>query len=312
MLLPVDENGKSQDTKVDLPQKRPKQPSDCQDVNKRPKSGPVDLTVPAVSQYDPSTEFDKSQEDRAVTRPRIEGNFQENYKTRRDVPEWLYKPGSRPESNASISSWNSTISLEAPPRRSVPNQRATISMGNPHLSEYAFYYMKSMSFEATQHLKGYWEKYLPMEGRVLDFYSSGDTYYPTSSQLAFQTRKLKISMCGPYLTLMNHTTWANDMIIIMDPNEVPVNMSPIYAMVSGFDSPTPGFDAVTNILSAHCLRFPRLVFGALWRITKEGGYIHLVINEMNDLDSDLAIHVDLRGNRETRLSILSYFLHLAG
>ncbi|KAI0117904.1 hypothetical protein GGR51DRAFT_500507 [Nemania sp. FL0031] len=173
--------------------------------------------------------------------------------------------------------------------------------------------MRHMGPTGVAQLKVYWTKHLPMEGHVLDFNSSGDSWLPLSYGVPIIQGKLRVSMCAPDVRILKNSPWRWPGVTIMHANlnDNPADSQLFYLAKEQQLGDYWKYDTIVNLLNAHCIQLPLVVFGGLWRMTKTRGCIHLVVGE-NCLDESMAAQVYLRNDGRTKVAIMCDFLHLAG
>lgn len=172
--------------------------------------------------------------------------------------------------------------------------------------------MKLMTPSEIQHLKSYWATHLPMSGRILDFCSSGLSHFPECYRPQVLMGHLSITMCGPHPDLLVKPGWGDEIPIYMDFQNSPHTWSFLNALVGG--SPDIwGFDAIINVLNAHCLQYPLEFFGGLWFLTKPGGCIYLVTAKSSAIDIPFSTRAGKKcGTGIDKAMMLCDWLRLAG
>lgn len=183
---------------------------------------------------------------------------------------------------------------------------------NPYPCPVDYLSMKLMAPSEIRLLKSYWATHLPMSGHILDLCSSGQSHFPECYQPQACRRELYITLCGPHQSLMAKTRWRVEDSICVDFNSTAHGVRFLESMLLQQYPLFQGFDAITNVLNAHCLRYPVEVFGGLWHMTKPGGCIYLVVGKWCPLDESLAIKIAKDNTGMARETMLCDFLHLAG
>ncbi|KAJ8126978.1 hypothetical protein O1611_g6659 [Lasiodiplodia mahajangana] len=203
-------------------------------------------------------------------------------------------------------------SVRRQPQLSRTFDPTDFSVPDPRPSVENFVKMKSMQNIGVAHLKAYWEKHLPIDGEILDFNSSGESYFPASLRAPVRQGKLRVTICTPYFGLLLRSIWAGRGSMRVDFNRDLIKDNRLFRQAH---TPPPGglqpFNTVVNVLNAHCLKLPHMVFGGLWRLTQPGGEIHLVVGQ-NSLDESMAARLYLGAGRGQKISTICDFLHLAG
>ncbi|KAI0404013.1 hypothetical protein F4802DRAFT_569392 [Xylaria palmicola] len=194
-------------------------------------------------------------------------NSPPSYRFRWIPPEEIYDA---PEMR---SSWTPA----AIPQRAVESwwySLAVYNIENPHLVVDEHVAITAMEPAATAQLKAYWAAHLPTTGDILDFHTAGMEHFPLTLWPAVWQDHLRITTCGPYPGIVFGNCWRKSAGVLLDFNRER------RAAFRGLTSLGDGrFDAVINVLSIHCISHPLEVIEGLWRLTKDGGSIHLVLRE---------------------------------
>ncbi|KAI1190260.1 hypothetical protein F5B17DRAFT_427747 [Nemania serpens] len=185
---------------------------------------------------------------------------------------------------------------------------------NPHPTANKYIAMRLLMPMEIQSLMSYWARHLPMSGRILDFCASGRSHFPECYRAQAFMRKLFVTLCGPHPDLLTNPGWVNERHICTDFNtDAILSMSYLKLKMLQDDPTFWGFDAVTNVLTAHCLRFPLEVFSGLLQLTKPGGCIYLVTAKFQILDIPLATRVsNTCSTTMEKATMLCDLLRLAG
>ncbi|KAI1109077.1 hypothetical protein F5Y14DRAFT_456404 [Nemania sp. NC0429] len=182
----------------------------------------------------------------------------------------------------------------------------------PHPSMANFVQLQKMDPTEILVLQSYWAMQLPMSGHFLDLSSSGCTHFPQSYRARVETGDIFLCQCGPYMDLLNtcspkgaYNRWLD--FNIFDPKGI---VSPSKLLLA--DPSLRGLDVITNLLTAHCLRFPVTVFGSLWQLANNNCCIYLVLADGTKFDGHICTWMCQSRSGMERAIVLGDILRIAG
>lgn len=173
-------------------------------------------------------------------------------------------------------------------------------------------YVAHIDDQAITRLTAYFDSVLPRKGRVLDFCTSWNSWYPDDVGEAVGRKGLEVfglGMSKPELgrnvLLKNHPRRS----IVADLNENPDIRSHL-SQVTDKEKEPPRFDSATCTVSIDYLTDPVAVLRSLKECMAENGSVHLAISDR--CFPTKAVRIWLELDAEERLQLVGDYLHFAG